>query len=121
MEQQLPKPAQMIHTDALKVTLTGTNRVLVESAAGQKINIQGDGKGVVMQDQDGDSIQLQGGNIEVRAAAQVSIQCSSLSISAAMITVDAPTTQFSGVVKADTVITNTVIASTYTPGAGNIW
>jgi hypothetical protein len=29
--------------------------------------------------------------------------------------------RFSGVVQADTVITNTVISSVYTPGAGNIW
>jgi hypothetical protein len=30
-------------------------------------------------------------------------------------------TTFSGVVQADTIITNTIIAATYTPGAGNIW
>jgi hypothetical protein len=29
-------------------------------------------------------------------------------------------TRFSGVVQCDTLITNTVIASTYTPGAGNL-
>jgi len=35
--------------------------------------------------------------------------------------VDAGMSKFSGVVQADTVITNTIVASTYTPGAGNIW
>ena len=29
--------------------------------------------------------------------------------------------KFSGVVKADTVITNSVVGDSYTPGAGNIW
>jgi hypothetical protein len=115
------KSAQSIRTDSLEVTLTGTNRILVETAAGQKITIQGDANGVLIHDASGDSIQLQGGNIQIRATSQVDIQCSSVNISASMVTVDAPTTQFSGIVKADTVITNTVIANTYTPGAGNVW
>ena len=29
--------------------------------------------------------------------------------------------RLSGVLQADTVITNTIVAGTYTPGAGNIW
>jgi hypothetical protein len=38
-----------------------------------------------------------------------------------MVTVDAGMSKFSGVVKADTVISNSVISASYTPGAGNIW
>jgi hypothetical protein len=38
-----------------------------------------------------------------------------------MVKVSAGMSTFSGVVQADTVITNTIIAATYTPGAGNIW
>jgi hypothetical protein len=38
-----------------------------------------------------------------------------------MVTVDAAMSKFSGVVQSDVLITNTVIASTYTPGAGNVW
>jgi hypothetical protein len=29
--------------------------------------------------------------------------------------------KFSGVVQCDTLVTNSVVASSYTPGAGNIW
>ncbi len=29
--------------------------------------------------------------------------------------------KFSGVVQADTLMANTVVASTYSPGAGNVW
>jgi uncharacterized membrane protein len=42
-------------------------------------------------------------------------------ISAGMVTVNAGTSKFSGVVQADTVITNNVISASYSPGAGNIW
>ena len=38
-----------------------------------------------------------------------------------MVTVNAGLSKFSGVVQADTVISNSVISSSYTPGAGNIW
>jgi hypothetical protein len=38
-----------------------------------------------------------------------------------MVSVSSGMSRFSGVVQADTVISNTVVSSTYTPGAGNIW
>lgn len=44
-----------------------------------------------------------------------------LDVTAAMVTVDAAMSKFSGVVKADTVITNSVVSASYTPGAGNVW
>ena len=42
-------------------------------------------------------------------------------ITAAMVTVNAGLSKFSGVVQADTVISNSVVSASYTPGAGNIW
>ena len=42
-------------------------------------------------------------------------------MSAGMVTVDAGMSKFSGVVQCDTLITNSVVSSSYTPGAGNIW
>ena len=35
--------------------------------------------------------------------------------------VHAPLTNFDGVVRASTIIADSVVASSYTPGAGNIW
>ena len=121
VDKQLPKAAQMIHTDALKATLSGTNRILVETAGGQQITIQGDEQGVTIQDQAGASIQLQGGSIQIRATAKVSLQCSEIEISASTMTVNAPMTKFNGTVQADTLIANSVVANSYTPGAGNVW
>ena len=45
----------------------------------------------------------------------------SAELSAATVTVNAGMSTFSGVVKADTAITNSVVSASYTPGAGNIW
>ena len=55
------------------------------------------------------------------ASAKVTVQAAQVEVSAGMVTVDAGMSKFSGVVKADTVITNSVVSASYTPGAGNIW
>jgi hypothetical protein len=44
-----------------------------------------------------------------------------MEVSAGMVTVNAGMSKFSGVVQCDTLITNAVISTSYTPGAGNIW
>jgi hypothetical protein len=66
-------------------------------------------------------IQVSPSGVTVNAAASFSVASSTASISSATLTVDSGMSRFSGVVRADTMITNTIIASTYTPGAGNLW
>jgi hypothetical protein len=43
-----------------------------------------------------------------------------IEVSAGSFTVNAGMSSFSGEVKADTVITNSVISASYSPGAGNV-
>jgi hypothetical protein len=112
---------QPIHLQGMTVTVAGNNRVLVETLTGQQVTIQGDAQGVVVQDDSGDSIQLQGGNIQIRATGQVSIQCAQVSISASMITVDTPIARFTGEIQADLVTANNVVSQAFTPGSGNVW
>ena len=50
-----------------------------------------------------------------------SVQASTVEVNSGQVTVNAGMSSFSGVVKCDTLIATTVVASTYTPGAGNIW
>ena len=75
---------------------------------------------VTVEDSNGNSIKLETSGITVTASAKVTINASQVAVSAGMVQVDAGMSRFSGVVQADTVITNTIIAATYTPGAGNI-
>jgi hypothetical protein len=42
-------------------------------------------------------------------------------INASSIVLNAASTRVNGLLQSDTLVTDTVIASTYTPGAGNIW
>ena len=44
-----------------------------------------------------------------------------VTVSAPMVRVEAGSAEVSGVLKCDTLIANSVVASSYTPGSGNIW
>jgi hypothetical protein len=44
-----------------------------------------------------------------------------VNISGGAVNIDAAMTHASGVVQADTVVANSIVASSYTPGAGNTW
>lgn len=69
----------------------------------------------------GTSIKIDTQGVTVNTPMNVKVQASLVNITASMVTVDAGISKFSGVVQADTVITNSVISASYTPGAGNIW
>ena len=66
-------------------------------------------------------MKLTSSEISVTSSGKVTINASQVTVSASMVQVDAGMSKFSGVVKCDTVIANSVVGTSYTPGAGNIW
>jgi uncharacterized protein involved in type VI secretion and phage assembly len=110
--------------NGVKITLDDTDgqeTFIVETPGGQKMTLK-DGPGSVeIADSNGNSIKLETAGVTVTASAKVTINASTVEISAGMVTVNAGMSKFSGVVQADTVITNSVVSASYTPGAGNIW
>ncbi|MCM8593857.1 phage baseplate assembly protein V [Accumulibacter sp.] len=98
----------------------GQEKLRLETPGGCSVTLE-DGPGAIeLQDSNGNSVKLESAGITVTAAAKVSVSASQVEVSAGMVSVSAGMSRFSGVVQADTVITNTIIAATYTPGAGNI-
>jgi uncharacterized protein involved in type VI secretion and phage assembly len=110
--------------NGVKITLddsTGQENCIVETPGGQKITLH-DGPGSVeVVDSNGNSVKLQSSGITVNASAKVTVSASMVEVSASMVTVNAGMSKFSGVVQADTVICNSIVSASYTPGAGNIW
>lgn len=110
--------------NGVKVTLDdqdGQEKLILETPGGQKFTMK-DGPGSVeIVDSNGNSVKLETSGITVNASAKVTINATQVAVSASMVTVDAGMSKFSGVVQADTVISNSVISASYTPGAGNIW
>jgi uncharacterized protein involved in type VI secretion and phage assembly len=110
--------------NGVKVTLDdqdGQEKLLLETPGGQKLTLK-DGPGAVeIVDSNGNSVKLESSGVTVNASAKVTVNASQVAVSAGMVTVDAGMSKFSGVVQADTVICNSIVSSSYTPGAGNIW
>ncbi len=99
----------------------GRETMVLETPGGQKITLK-DGPGAVeIVDSNGNSVKLETSGVTVTASAKVTVNASIMEISAGTLTVNAGMSKFSGVVQADTVISNSVISASYTPGAGNIW
>lgn len=110
--------------NGVKVTMDDTDgqeKFIAETPGGQKITLT-DGPGAIeIVDSNGNSIKLETSGITLTASAKVTINATLVKVSASMVTVDAAMSKFSGIVQADTVITNSVVSASYTPGAGNIW
>ncbi|HUA45442.1 MAG TPA: phage baseplate assembly protein V [Solirubrobacteraceae bacterium] len=99
----------------------GSEQLMLQTPGGQQLTLQ-DGPGsVTLQDANGNQVTLDPSGITVNAAAPLTVNAASATIAAATLTVNAGISTFSGVVQADTVLTNSVISASYTPGAGNIW
>jgi uncharacterized protein involved in type VI secretion and phage assembly len=117
-------------------TITGTKGTkisIVEDSSGPTIEFETPGgvKGTLT-DSGGGSIEFDAAQTSVRldssgltinaSVAQVQITAAtSMTLTAPQLTVNSPMSTFSGIVQCQTMISTTVVASTYTPGAGNIW
>jgi len=110
--------------NGVKITLddsSGQENCIVETPGGQRVTLH-DGPGSVeVVDSNGNSVKMQSSGITVNASAKVTVTASMVEVSASMVTVNAGMSKFSGVVQADTVICNSIVSASYTPGAGNIW
>jgi len=110
--------------NGVKLTMDDTDgqeTFIVETPGGQKMTLK-DGPGSVeIVDSNGNSVKLESSGITITAAAKVTVNASTMEISAGMVTVNAGMSKFSGVIQCDTLISNSVVSASYTPGAGNIW
>ncbi len=110
--------------NGIKVSLddtSGQETLKLETPSGQEVTLKDGPSTIEIIDSNGNSVTLESSGITVNTAAKVTVNASTVEVSAGMVTVNAGMSKFSGVVQADTVITNSVVSASYTPGAGNIW
>ena len=98
-----------------------SNSLILETPAGQRITLQDGPDSVRIEDSSGNSVKMEPDGVTVTTGARLTINAATLELSAAMVTVSAGMSRFSGVVQCDTLITNSVVSASYTPGTGNIW
>jgi uncharacterized protein involved in type VI secretion and phage assembly len=116
-------------------TLTGkagTRIAIVEESSGQEkieittpnsasVTVSEQSGGEITLEAAGNTIKISSSGVSVQSSSTVDVNASKVSVSAGMVAVDAGMSKFSGVVKCDTLIATSVVASSYTPGAGNVW
>lgn len=108
----------------VKVTLDdsdGQENMVLETPGGQKMTMKDGPASIEVVDSNGNSIKLESSGITINSSAKVTISANQFAVSAGMVTIDAGISKFSAVAQADTVISNSVMSASYTPGAGNIW
>jgi uncharacterized protein involved in type VI secretion and phage assembly len=97
--------------------------ITLSTPGGQSATITDQGTSITLTNSSQNSVTIDAGGITINAAAgQVQINAASeVTINAPTVTVNAATSTFSGIVQCQVMQATTVVASTYTPGAGNVW
>jgi hypothetical protein len=114
-------PIQKQSTCCRRQSVGGHQQLIIETAAGQRITLT-DGTGSIqLEDTSGNSFQMENGKVTVSSPGKLVLQAAMIEIEGSVVQINAAMVQCSGVVKADTLEANNVVASNYTPGAGNLW
>jgi len=99
----------------------GAETLTLSTPGGQKLTLTDQGSTIRLEDSNGNSLEMASGGVTLTVASTLTIQAATISISSGTGDVDSGIWTYSGVVQADTILTNTVVSSSYTPGAGNVW
>jgi uncharacterized protein involved in type VI secretion and phage assembly len=100
----------------------GHETVEIRTAAGQSVLLTSeDGGSARVADGHHSSVTLTPAGITLQSASSVAIKASAITLEAAAINLDSALVKCVGVLQSDSLITNTVVAASYTPGAGNVW
>ncbi len=67
------------------------------------------------------TIQATTSGVTVTTTSSIELQTAALTVTAPSVMVSAGMAQFTGAIQCETLIANTVVGTSYTPGAGNIW
>jgi|GEM_PF-4510501 len=121
--QQLQSRVQQLEA-ALSVEPNGDVHLFAPNVlrieASVRVEIRGVQK-VQLADNQGNSLKLDSGGVTAMAAGKILMNSSTHECSTGSYKVSSGTSDFSGVVKCNTLIADTVTGKTYTPGAGNLW
>ncbi|MBE9560498.1 MAG: hypothetical protein IMF15_06885 [Proteobacteria bacterium] len=106
---------------AIEEESAATAKVLITTPGGVSGELTDEGGGKIEFKSSGTTLTIDPQSVTINTSMNLTVQATMVKVSAGMVTVDAGMTRFSGVVQADSIITNSIISASYTPGAGNIW
>lgn len=99
----------------------GAVKLTLSTPGGHSLVFDDGDQSLTATDSSGNTVKLEPSNISVTAVAKVKVDAPQVEVTAGMVTVNAGLSKFSGVVQCDTLISNSVVSASYTPGVGNLW
>ena len=123
--ESLPEQPAQPNDKRLIRTRSGSVLEFDDSAGAAKVTLSMKSGHKLVLDDGAQEVKLTHANgcvVKMNAAGQVSITANAtVEITASALNVHAPTAMFDGIVQCQTLIATSVVSSSYTPGAGNIW
>jgi hypothetical protein len=113
----------IVSRQGIRITLDdseGQETVTIRTPGGQEVVLQDQPASILIQDGSGNQVSLEPAGIRISTSGKLSLSAAVVEISASLVSANTSMAKFSGVVQADTVITNSVISASYSPGAGNV-
>lgn len=124
-KEKLPQNPDAANNKRLIKTRSGSLLEFDDTDGAPKITLSTKSGHTFVLDAGGQEIKLQHSNgamLKINAAGQVSITANStVEITASAVNVHAGAAIFDGLVQCQSLITNSVVSPSYTPGAGNVW
>jgi uncharacterized protein involved in type VI secretion and phage assembly len=99
----------------------GQEKILFETPSGVTGELTDASGGKIEFKTSTSTITLDTQGVTVETSGKVKVQASQVDVTAGQVNVNSAISKFSGIVKCDVLQTNTVMSTTYTPGAGNVW
>ena len=106
---------------AIEEESAASARVLITTPGGARAELTDSSTGKIEFKISGTTLTMDQQGVTIDTPMELTVQASTIRVSAGLVTVDAGMTIFSGVVQAQTVICSSIISASYTPGAGIIW
>lgn len=95
-------------------------RTLVRTKHGATVILDDGAGGLEVSDLHGNIVRLAADGVTVSSASRLTVKASIVEIEAGILKVNAAVSEFSGLVQCDALAAQSVVASSYTPGAGNV-
>jgi uncharacterized protein involved in type VI secretion and phage assembly len=99
----------------------GNSSLVIQTAGGAKVILDDGADRLTIEDQNHNVVRLDSKGVHILGVGHVKIDSGEITLNAGTVYVQAGSVEVAGRIKADQVVAKTMIADSYTNGAGNIW
>ena len=126
MDADQKNPIKKIRSrNGIEITLDdtdGTEKLTLKTPGENTVTLENGPAKIELTDGNGNRVTLESSGVTVSSAGMITLQASGVvDVQASSVNVTAGMATFSGAVQAQSFISPSIVGSTYTPGAGNIW